>query len=410
MTIWLVTSGEPIPSEKERPHRTGILAQKLSEEGHEVVWWTTTFDHQKKEYLYDKTYEEQVNPKLSRVYLHSKTPYKKNVSLSRIKNHYEVAVSFKKESRKRRLPDLIFCSFPTIDLAYESVRYGKGNGIPVVVDVRDLWPDIFLFPFSGVIKSVVKVFIKPFVNRTRYIFQNCYSITGVSDGYLNFGLNYGCRSRSINDRVFPLGYDDKGISSVNVENIDFTYLNIDFNRINVWFVGTFGQSYDLLTVIDAAREIEKTDPQILFILTGDGEQMENWKNASLGLNNIVFTGWVGKAELKYISLNAHIGLMAYAKNAPQGLPNKIYEYMALGLPVLSSLQGEAKDLIESNGIGLTYEPQNPQDFLKKLKEITKNKKSLVDLKKKCRKVFEQKFNSSIIYNDLVSFLQTIATK
>ena len=102
--------------------------------------------------------------------------------------------------------------------------------------------------------------------------------------------------------------------------------------------------------------------------------------------------------------------MAYAKNAPQGLPNKIFEYMALGLPVLSSLQGESKKLIESNGIGLTYEPQNPEDFLNKLKEITKNKKSLVDLKKNSRKVFEQKFNSSIIYNDLVSFLLKIANK
>ena len=91
MKIWLVTSGEPIPSVNERPHRTGILSKMLSDINHKVIWWTTTFDHQKKSYLYRKNTELKLSDNLNLFFLHSYTKYSKNISLKRIKNHREVS-------------------------------------------------------------------------------------------------------------------------------------------------------------------------------------------------------------------------------------------------------------------------------------------------------------------------------
>ncbi|GAI08595.1 unnamed protein product, partial [marine sediment metagenome] len=50
MRIWLITIGEPLPSDNnnDRLYRTGILAKLLIQRGHEVVWWTSTFDHVRK--------------------------------------------------------------------------------------------------------------------------------------------------------------------------------------------------------------------------------------------------------------------------------------------------------------------------------------------------------------------------
>ena len=76
--------------------------------------------------------------------------------------------------------------------------------------------------------------------------------------------------------------------------------------------------------------------------------MKKWSKLAIGLQNVVFTGWVNKHELKYLSDIADIGLMAYSKGAPQGLPNKIFEYMSSGIPILSSLQGETEDFLKLN--------------------------------------------------------------
>ena len=404
MKIWLVTSGEPIPSENERPHRVGILSQMLVKKGHNVIWWTTTFDHQKKEYIFNENTEVCINENLKRVYLHSKTKYKKNISLERIFNHNEVAKDFKVSLSKYDLPDIIFCSFPTIDLAYISVKFGLQNNIPTIVDVRDLWPDIFLNPFPFILKPFIRFALFSYFTKTKYIFKNAYGITGVSKQYLNFGLNYGQREISERDKVFPLGFDSEGKSKIIINDKDFTQLNINSKYFNIWFVGTFGRTYDLSTVIKVARKLEKTNPNIKFIFTGDGENMDLWKKESIFLNNIIFTGWVGKNELHYISSKSHIGLMAYSKGAPQGLPNKIFEYMSAGLPILSSLQTETKELISNEKIGISYIPNNPNDLLLKLKTLINNEELLSEMQHNSINTFRGKFESEIIYENLIKFL------
>ena len=206
------------------------------------------------------------------------------------------------------------------------------------------------------------------------------------------------------DKVFPLGFDSEGKSKIIIDDKDFTRLNVNSKHFNIWFVGTFGRTYDLSTVIKVAGKLEKTNPNVKFIFTGDGEKMDLWKKESNFLNNIIFTGWVGKNELQYISSKSNIGLMAYANGAPQGLPNKVFEYMASGLPILSSLQTETKELIKKNKIGLSYIPNNQEDLLSKILTLISNKKLLKEMRYNSIKAFKEKFDSEIIYENLVKFL------
>lgn len=405
MKIWLITSGEPIPSKDERPHRVGILSEMLANKNVNVIWWTTTFDHQKKEYLHNKNYEVSLNANCKRFYLHSKTSYTKNISINRILNHKQVAKSFEIEANKKEIPDVIFCSFPTIDLSYEAVKYGVKFKVPVIVDVRDLWPDIFFNPFPKLLHPIIKLGLSKYTSQTKYIFKNCHAVTGVSEKYLDFGLNYGGRTRTSKDKVFPLGYDSEGKKNIVIDESEYDHLNISSEKINIWFVGTFGKTYDLSTVIEVAKKLEKTTPEINFIFTGDGENMKLWKKQAGLCKNIVFTGWVGKKELHYISLMSSIGLMAYSKGAPQGLPNKVFEYMASGLPILSSLQSETKDLLLEERIGKTYEAENPEDLYSKLKSMVADSKQLREMGKRSEKVFQTKFDSTIVYENLIDYLK-----
>jgi glycosyltransferase involved in cell wall biosynthesis len=405
MNIWLITVGESMPVGNNRVWRTAMLAKMLSE-NNKVIRWTSTFDHQQKKYLYNENIKIKVNDNLSRFFLHSKIPYYKNVSFSRIKNHREVALNFEKESQKEIKPDLIYCSFPTIELAFSAVKFGEKYNIPVIVDVRDLWPDIFLDLLPNLLKPFGRVFLRDYLNKTKYIFKNASGITGVSKKYLDFGLKYAEREVTNKDGVFPLGYDDSVKVELNTEELEeLSNLKINTNKINVWFVGSFGKTYDLSPVIKAARKIENKHSAVNFIFTGDGENMNKWVKEANGLENVIFTGWAGKKEIQYLSANSNIGLMAYAKGAPQGLPNKVFEYMASGLPILSSLQTETKDLLRDEQIGVTYQAENSESFIKELEKLIINLNKLEEMGVRSRKVFENNFKSEIIYNNLKEYLE-----
>ena len=148
---------------------------------------------------------------------------------------------------------------------------------------------------------------------------------------------------------------------------------IDISKVICWFVGTLGTSYDLVPVIKAAHQLAKEGNQtVQFIISGDGDNYSKYCKMAKGLPNIVFTGWVDLPQIVYLMRIADIGLAAYAEGAFQGLPNKIFEYMCAGIPILSSLTGESEELLRLNQCGLIFEAGDVNSFLDKLLVLINN--------------------------------------
>jgi glycosyltransferase involved in cell wall biosynthesis len=407
MNIWLIMSGEPLEMFGERPHRVGILSKMLVKGGHNVTWWTTDYDHQHKKYFFNNDTELKNNFGVEMIFLYPKTKYYRNISYQRIKNHREVGNSFLKLATNKKKPDIIFCAFPTIDLSCEAVKYGKEYNIPIVIDVRDLWPYIFFSTFYKILHPIIKIFLKNYIQKTKYIFQNATAITGVSQKYLDYGLNYGARKQNSIDGVYPLAYQLRKLDNNTYENCDskFKTLGINKDKILVWFVGTFGKTYDLSTIIHASKEINNDNIQ--FVFTGDGENASIWKELAKNSKNIFFTGWVNSDDLAYLADICDIGLMAYKKGAPQGLPNKVFEYLASGLPIFSSLQGETKELLEKEKVGFTYNADSVEDFKMSLNKILENDSLRIAMSNRCKKLFDMNFSAEKVYSDLITHLEKI---
>ena len=191
MRVWLITIGEPLPIDgaNDRLHRSGMLANLLVSKGHEVVWWTSTFDHARKKQRFNIDTSIEINDCFNIRLLHS-VNYKKNMSINRIINHYAIAHKFSKLARLESQPDIILCSFPTIELSLVATRYGKERNVPVIIDIRDLWPDLIIDLFPKKIKWFIKIILFVFFKNTRKVFRECSSIIGISDGYLQWGLSY----------------------------------------------------------------------------------------------------------------------------------------------------------------------------------------------------------------------------
>lgn len=409
MKVWVIMTGETLPMGNARPHRAGVLARRLAERGHEVTWWASTFDHQEKTYTpLDRAGILDLCPGCRIHLVHSPIPYQRNVSFARIRNHRSVAREFLLAAEQASRPDVIFCCFPTIDLSAAAVEFGRARGIPVIIDVRDLWPDIFVTPFPAVLRPLAHLFLTPLRLQTQRVFARCSAITAISAHYLSWARDYGGPYSPARGGVFPLSYERQpgsGATGNPASDECLRRLGVPPGRTVIWFVGTFGRTYDLGVPIEAARQLSEQHPGVLLVFSGEGEQGPAWRAQAKDLPNIRFTGWVDQAALQALSGAAHLGLMAYAPSAPQGLPNKVFEFMSAGLPILSSLEGETQDLLRTHRIGHSYRAGDPADFLRVVNAVLADPEELRAMAQRSKHTFEQHFAPDQVYSNLVQFIE-----
>ena len=418
--IWLITVGEnlPLPQSKSRLLRTAVLAERLQREGHTVTWWSSTFDHMGKKHWFPEETDYEVLPNYRLILLHGDA-YQKNVSLSRIRNHRQVAQGFAQRAIYEPKPDVIFCSLPTLELCAEATRYAKTYKVPIAFDIRDLWPDALTDVAPKWARPFSKLLLASQFAEAGFALRNSDGIVGISESYLDWGLRYAGRARGENgkyDVVLPLGYRPAQKPALASEEREKTSaktlegMGIAPDRFVCWFVGMFGRTYDLSTVIQAARSLEKTHSKVLFVLSGDGEFADSLKAEASGLSNILFTGWVNTEQIACLSERAQVGLMAYALGAPQSLPNKLFEYLSAGIPILTSLKGETSALLEKYHCGLVYSSQQPESLVESVLRLASNSVEHAAMSKNALCLFQTQFAEEIIYGGLVDYLTHLAQK
>ena len=406
MQIWVVTVGEPLPrySGGDRPHRAGYLAQLLAARGHEVTWWTSCFDHFRRKHFTLRAERVEVAPNLHLQFLRG-CAYRRNVSLARQLNHWQIGREFRRLAKTYPRPAVIICSLPTIELARESVRYGHAHGVPTFLDIRDLWPDEMVDRLPRAARGIGKALLSPLFASVRQALQGASGLIGISERFLNWGLALAGRERNADrDRIFPLGYTGSPAgANVGALEAGIAPAGVNPGKRIFWFAGTFVGNIDLGTVIEAARRLQHRQ-DIQFVLTGSGERSAEWQSQGHGLGNVVFTGWADSAQLGALSSVAWAGLAAYRKGAKMSLPNKLFEYMSRGLPTLISLDGDTRDLVVSRNIGLPYEAGNAASLADVIERLADDADLRRTMSANAVRVYNEQFSARLIYNDYADFL------
>ncbi len=412
VNVWLVTVGEPLPlpGHDVRLLRTGRLGRRLAAHGHQVTWWTSDFDHSAKRHVHAPGPEVVLESGMRLVFLHG-CAYNKNLSLARIVNHGQVGRAFRAHAERRPRPDVVLCSLPTLELAHEAVRYGQPRRIPVLLDVRDLWPDIFVTIFPRVLRPLARVALAPYFWRARQTLKGATGILAVSEGYLAWGLDAANRRRGPYDAVLPLGYAPPARPTPEDDAAEATLRahGVDPGRRIVWFIGSFGRTYDLLPVIRTARALWAAGRRdVQFVFSGAGERDAAWRTEAADLPNVVFTGWLTGSQIRAMARMAYVGLAAYAQGAPQGLPNKLFEYLSAGLPVLSSLAGETEALLREQHCGLTYDAADPAGPVTQMLSLLDEPGLHRRLSGNAASTFATHFSADIIDAQAIAHLERVA--
>jgi glycosyltransferase involved in cell wall biosynthesis len=408
-SVWLITVGEPLPfgGSKARLWRTGILANTLAGRGHRVTWWTSSVDHFSKTFFVESALEHRTDLGVTLQFLHG-CMYAKNISFSRLRNHRQIAAQFRELAERRAPPDVVVCSYPTIELSAEAASYGMRHSIPVLLDIRDLWPDELAARLPKALGPLAAMLLRGMYRQAEYALRHATGLTAISDRYLEWGLRHARRDRGPDDAVFTHGYPAPATSAPSRDALDkFSKLGIDPSKKIFWFVGTFVGSIDLATVIEAAALL-RDRPDVQFVFAGSGERDLEWRERARGLPNIVFTGWCSADEIAALASIAWAGLGAYKRGALMSLTNKIFEYMAYGLPILLSLGGEAREIVEQTGCGLHYEAGSAEALALAVRRLSAGDGLRDQMAVAARVSFAERYDAAAVYDRMAAHIERVA--
>jgi glycosyltransferase involved in cell wall biosynthesis len=244
-----------------------------------------------------------------------------------------------------------------------------------VFEVRDLWPE--LPKAMGVIKNPIILGLMSILERVTYHVAD--KIIGLSPGICK-GIHRRGISESKIDMV-PNGSDNTLFDLENkVQKIKVTS---DKDIVFV-YAGAHGIANGLEAILYEEEELNRREFKgYKFLLIGDGMKKDNLVKFAnkKNLRNIIFQKPISKEEMPDFLFNYDVGMQILA-NVPAFYygtsPNKFFDYLAAGLPVLTNYPGWVADLITENDCGFVIQPDNSIDFADMVEDIIKNKDNLIE--------------------------------
>jgi glycosyltransferase involved in cell wall biosynthesis len=411
MHVWVIKDGENFPIQPNaRRMRTWMLADALLDRGHEVTWWASTFSHQRKTLLATKDSSFPVSPGFEMKLLHAGT-YTRHASLDRYRHHERLAERFARVSRVSEQPDLIVCAFPIIHLAYEAVRYSTERGVPIIIDVRDLWPDSIVSLAPAPLRAIARFVLRRDFQMTKQLLGAADGIAAVSDHALRWALRMAGREKTPTDRVFYIGYPrSETTQEPSSEKIQMLAESARGKTI-FCFAGSVGHAWDLELVCRAAKILAaRADGNgVHFALAGGGPGAPAVEAAAARLHNLTWLGWLDRTELAQLLELSHVGLAPHRMKT-EALPNKVFEYLAAGLPLLSSLHGEPERLIRDEQIGCNYKSGDVRQFVKLALWFAANPAERTAMRERAVAVANTQYRNEANYVEYAQYAERIAQK
>lgn len=407
LNIWLVRDGEPIPTDSDnvRLLRIGLLAKLLAKRGHNVNWITSNWDHHNKRLRCEQDKVISVTPNYQLTLLKTST-YEKNVSLARIAHNRNFAKRLTEYANQHTEPDIIIASHPLIESCAAMVSYAKQHKIPVIVELRDMWPDIMLNLVPKPAIGLAKLLLAPLFRTTQRAFQQADALVGITDDFLKWGLTYANRARRCNDKVFPLAYEVSQFDAATLNEANQFWEKLGVKKSpGQKIIAYAGSLTSTLPLEEAIHYTVNSQENIKLIIAGHKGHLERYKQLANKCDKIVFSGWINKPKIWALLNMADIGLAPYIirKDFNASTPNKIIEYLAAGLPVLSTIQGTSAKLIRDNQCGLIYK----KGELAKAMEQMLHHQDINKFTQNAKATFNAKFNAELIYAKFCDFIESL---
>jgi colanic acid biosynthesis glycosyl transferase WcaI len=260
--------------------------------------------------------------------------------------------------------DVVYCSTPPPPQVALSAWLASRYRAALVFEVRDLWPAFIVA--AGVVHSRTAKMAMAWIEALGI--HCAHRVVSVSPSYVPYLLDCGVDARDLS--VIATGADDWGESIASLR-AEWRGANGLENRFVVLYAGSFNDTYDLGTVLDAARELEQRRPEVVLAFAGEGRMRARVETAAAAYSNVRYLGALPRDGLAGAMAGADAGLVSLA-DAPAlraMLPQKLFEYMSAALPVVSSVGGQLGVIIEASAAGVVAPSANASGIARAIESL-----------------------------------------
>ena len=299
--------------------------------------------------------------------------------------------------------DIIIATSPQFFTALSGKLLSYFKRKPWILEVRDLWPDSIVAVGSLSVSSKIYKFLK---RAEAYFYRTATKVVVVTDSF----KKYLIEDHRINKEkigVFKNGIDVSSIIKPNLYEVNGIkdFLGIRLETKIITYIGTHGLAHGLEFILNCAKKLEKTP--IHFLLIGDGAKKRELLKLKdkLNLSNITFIDTIPKSEVyKYIHLSDYALInLKKSDEFKKVIPSKIFENVAAHKPILLGVEGESQKIIEDYGVGVSFEPENENQFINALQEVN-NLADSNEYKSGCDRLISD-FDRKVIARNMGEFIR-----
>jgi len=305
-------------------------------------------------------------------------------------------------------PDVVFATHTPLTVGLAGAALGRYFDVPFVFEVRDLWPEALVN--VGALTNPAAVW---WLRRmARRIYHQADHIVALSPGMKDGVVRAGIAPEKVT--VIP-----------NAGDLDLFRPGLDGSasrarlglgdRFAAIYFGAMGLANGLDYVIDAARILaERGQDHIVLVLHGDGGKRAELEalTRQYGLKNVVFSDLVpDKEEMARIVAACDVCLTIYrASREHTWSPNKMFDALAAGKPVLVNVPGWLGETVERNQCGRCLDADRPQALADTLQELSNQPELCRQMGRNARALAEREFDRRLLAKRLEEVLTNAVTR
>jgi glycosyltransferase involved in cell wall biosynthesis len=267
----------------------------------------------------------------------------------------------------------------------------KKYRLPIILDMAENYPAMYWQRFKkGVFSALKNWFIK-----NPYLISWVERYAAKKVNHLFVVVNESA------DRLIAMGIDKNKISIVSNTPDLKTFIgnkqSYKKNYLQMIYVGFIQEGRGLDTVIHSLSKLKGKTLPIKFVVIGDGNYLNKLKELVIKQDAekmVEFMGWIKNTSIpKHIS-TSDIGVIPHQKtdHTDTTIPNKLFDFMACGLPVIVSDANPMKRIVNEEHCGLVFKSGDPDDFCQAVMNLIDSSDKLIEIGANGRRAVERQYN------------------
>lgn len=303
-----------------------------------------------------------------------------------------------------RKVDLVWGTTPPLFQAPTAWLLARLKGVPFLLEVRDLWPAFAVA--VGVLKNKLLIGLSEWLEQ--FLYRQADQVMVNSPGFIDHVTARGAKKVSL----IPNGAD-LAMFDPETNGETFRLRHHLGNEFVVLYAGAHGLANDLDVVLDAAELLRK-NLSICIVLLGAGKEKNRLQSEAdqRGLRQVFFLTPVPKSEMgeALAAADACLAILQPIRMFQTTYPNKVFDYMAAGKPVILAIDGVIRQVVEDAEAGIAVPPGNPAALAAAIQELAANPEKCRTMGKNGRAAIENQFSRTDLAETLTRLLESMRRK